>query len=114
MDNPRRRGRWPWFAGGFALVLVGLLVFYPVFAMHPSGQSVVRQPLWAFYADALPRSFGPSTLGPASSNSDRLAGVAVVHLALSAAGGCVAAGVGSWRRRRVSRTAEPGAAPDRG
>ena len=94
-------------------MFVGLLLFYPVIAMHPSGQYAVRERLWAFYADALPRYFVPSTLGPASSNTRMLPGVALEHLVLSAAGGCVAAGIGWWRRRRTSRTAEPGAAADR-
>ena len=58
MDTPRRRWRWLWFACGFAVMFVGLLVFYPVLAMHPSGQYAVREPLWAFYADALPRRTG--------------------------------------------------------
>ena len=97
---PRRRRRWRWFAGGFAVVFVGLLVFYPVIAMHPSGRSAVRQRLWEFYADALPRQFGPSPLGPASANSGALVGVAVQHLAASALGGGVAAGVGWWLGRR--------------
>jgi hypothetical protein len=102
MDASRRRRRWLWFAGGFAVVFVGLLVFYPVVAMHPSGRSAVREPLWAYYADALPRQFGPSTMGPASSNADALPGVAVTHLAVSALGGCVAAGVGWGLRRRAA------------
>src|SRR5256885_346522 len=38
-------------------MFVGLLVFYPVLAMHPSGQYAAREPLWAFYADAVPRLF---------------------------------------------------------
>jgi hypothetical protein len=96
---PRRCRRW--FAGGFAVVFVGLLLFYPVIGMHPSGQFAVREHLWAFYADAMPRLFGPSTLGPGSSNSGALVGVAAEHLALSALGGCVAAGVGWWLRRRA-------------
>lgn len=74
-------------------MFVGLLAFYPVGAMHPSGQAAVRQPLWAFYADALPRLVGPTTtLGPASSNSGALAVV----------GGGIAALVGWWCRRRRS------------
>jgi peptidoglycan/LPS O-acetylase OafA/YrhL len=100
--RPRRRWRWRLFAAGFAVVFVGLLLLYPVIAMHPSGQFAVRERLWEFYADALPRWFGPSTLGPASSNSDALVRVAVQHLALSALGGCVAAGVGWWLRRRAA------------
>jgi hypothetical protein len=98
---PRRRWRWRWFAGGFAVVFIGLLLLYPVTAMHPSGQYVVRERLSAFYADAIPRLFGPSTLGPASNNSGALAGVAVEHLALSTLGGCVVAAVPWWLRRRA-------------
>src|SRR5262249_51384789 len=83
-----RRWHWGWFACGFVVMFVGLLVFYPVLAMHPSGQSLVREPLWMFYADALPRVFATTTtLGPASSNADMLGGVVLEHLALSALGG---------------------------
>jgi hypothetical protein len=113
VNTPRRRGRWRWFAGGFVAGFVGLLLFYPVIAMHPSGQYAVRERLWAFYADALPRYFGRSTLGPASRNAGMLPGVALEHLGLSAVGGCVAAGIGWWCRRRQSRTGEAGAAADR-
>jgi hypothetical protein len=112
VTKSRRRGRWPWFAGGFVAVFVGMLAFYPVIAMHPSGQYAVREGLWAFYADALPRQFGPSRMGPASSNADAFLGIAVTHLGLSAVGGCVAAGIEWWRRRRALRTVEPSGSPD--
>ncbi len=95
-------------------MFVGLLLSYPVVAMQPSGQYAVREPLWAFYVGALPQLFGPATLGPANSNSGMLVSVAVEHLALSAMGGGVATGIGWWRRRRVTRMAEPGAASERG
>lgn len=100
MEVPRRSGLWRWFVIGFAVVFVGLLAFYPVITTHPSGQYAVRRSLWAFYADALPRLFGPSAIGPASSNSDALTGVAIEHLVLSAVGGGLAALIGWWRRRR--------------
>src|SRR5262245_32024005 len=103
METPRRRGRWLWFACGFAVVFVVMLAFYPMNAMHRSGQYLVRERLWEYYADTLPRFFGTSTLGPASSNTDMFLGVATQHLGFSAVGGCVAAGIGWWRRRRVSR-----------
>lgn len=100
MDGPRRRGLWRWFAAEFAAVFIGLLVFYPVVAMHPSGQYAIRQSLWAFYADALPRLVGPSTLGPAGGNSGALTSVAFQQVALSTVGGGVAALIAWWRRRR--------------
>src|SRR5687768_8817107 len=34
--TPRRGRRGRWFAGGFAVAFVGLTLFYPVVAMHPS------------------------------------------------------------------------------
>jgi hypothetical protein len=96
---PRRRWRWRWFALGFGAVFAGMLFFYPVYPMHPSGEYIVRQPLWAFYADAFPRMFGPRALGPADSNLSALGGVAVEHLVLSALGGCIVAVIGWWLRR---------------
>jgi hypothetical protein len=112
VTTSRRRGRWLWFAGGFVAVFAGMLVFYPVIAMHPSGQHAVRERLWAFYADALPRQFGPSRMGPASSNADAFLGIAAMHLGISAVGGGIAAGVGWWRRRRAARAVEAGGPAD--
>lgn len=93
---PTRRGRWKWFAGGFAVVFVALLLFYPVIAMSPSGQTATRHTLASFYASAIPRLFGPSTLGPTSGQSGMLVLVAAQHAAISLIGGCLAAVVG-WK-----------------
>ena len=111
MTISRRRGWWLWFAGGFVAVFAGMLAFYPVIAMHPSGQYAVRERLWAFYADALPRQFGPSRMGPASSNANAFLGIVATHLGASVVGGGIAAGVGWWRRRRA-RAVEAGGPPD--
>jgi hypothetical protein len=99
-SDKNRRWRWWWFAGGFVIAFMGLLLFYPMIVMHPSGQYVFRARLWTFYAYGLPEVFGPSTMGPASNNSDALGIVAAEHLAFSALAGCIAAGIGWWLRRR--------------
>jgi hypothetical protein len=115
--SPVRRPRrlWLWFAAGFLLVFVGMLLFVHMTAMHRSGQYAVRSPLWQYYADGLPRLFGPSTLGPASGGSLALLETALFHLLFSAAGGAAVATVG-WcvSRLRSRRAAEPNATPDRG
>jgi len=106
---PGRRWGWYWFVGGFtvgfAVVFVGMFLFYSVIAMHPSGQYLVIQPLWGFYAEVLPRIFGPQRLGPASINRSILEIEVFKHLALSAAAGCVVGTIG-WLLGRFLRTAE--------
>jgi hypothetical protein len=115
--TPVRRPRrlWPWFAGGFLLVFVGMLLLVHMTAMHPSGQYAARSPLWQYYADSLPRLFGPSTLGPASGGSSALLETALIHLLFSTAGGAAVTAVG-WcvGRLRNRRAVEPNATPDRG
>ena len=101
MKATRRRGLWRWFAVGFTAIFVGLLVLYTVIVLHPSGQNAVRQRLWEYCENALPRYFGLHTLGYESSISDMLPGMAFEHLALSAVGGCVTAGIAFWFRRKV-------------
>ena len=109
----RPRRPWLWFAGGFLLVFVGMLLLVHMIAMHPSGQFAVRYPLWRYYADGLPRLFGPTTFGPASGGGSALMETALFHVLFSAAGGGVAVGVGwSVAKFRSRRAAEPGAAPD--
>jgi hypothetical protein len=115
--GPVRRTRrlLPWFAGGFLLVFIGMLLLVTMTTMHPSGQYVVRYPLWQYYGVMVPRLFGPSTLGPASGGSSALVETGVFHLLFSAAGGCAAGAVG-WciHRLQSRRAAEPGAGATRG
>jgi hypothetical protein len=111
----RLRRMWLWFAGGFLLVFVGMLLFAHTTAMHRSGQYAVRSPMWQYYAEGLPRLFGPSTLGPASGDSSALVETALFHLLFSAVGGGAAA-VAGWgvHKLRSRKATEPGAAPDPG
>jgi hypothetical protein len=94
--TPIRRPRrlWLWFAGGFLIAFVGMLLLVRMIVMHSSGQYAVEIPLWQYYADALPRLLGPSTLGPSSANGSALPETALFHLLLSAAAGGAAAAVG--------------------
>lgn len=46
-QGTRRRGLWPWFAAGFLVVFVGMLLFVRMFSMHPSGEFVVSCSLMA-------------------------------------------------------------------
>lgn len=94
---------WLWFAGSFAVVFVGMLFLVKITSIHPSGQFAVRSPLWKYYAVALPRAVGPSTLGPASGAGSALAKTIAQHLAVSAGGGCVGLGIGWMIIRRNSR-----------
>ena len=95
-----------WFAGGFLLVFVGMLLLVRVTAMHSSGQYAAAFPLWRYYANGLPRLFGPSTLGPASGGTSALLETALFHLLFSLAGGgaatAVAWSIGRFRNRRAA------------
>ena len=83
--------------------------------MHPSGQYAVRYRLWQYYKVMLPREFRPSALGPASGGTSALVETMALRGLISAAGGCVAAGVGWWLRGRGSRrSGELGGAPGHG
>src|SRR5262245_61135663 len=94
--TPVRRPRrlWLWFAGGFLLVFVGMLLLVQMTAMHRSGQYAVRSPLWRYYADGLLRLFRRSTLVPASGGGSALLETALFHVLFSAAGGSAATAVG--------------------
>jgi len=108
--SPIRRPRqlWLWFAGGFLIAFVGMLLMVRMMVMHSTGQYAVKIPLWQYYADALPELLGPSTLGPPSANGSALPEIALFHLLLSAAAGGAAAAVG-WciPRFRNRRAGEP-------
>ena len=99
-----RTGFVRWFVGGFLLAFVGLLLFYPITDIHPSGQFALRQPLMAYYAGAIPRLFGPSTIGPGSSSGSGVFEVALQHWVLSVVGGVLAGIVGWWRYRNLVKT----------
>jgi hypothetical protein len=98
---------WWWFAGGFLIVFVGILLFATILAMHPSGQAVVQYPLWQYYVveiSQLPRAFfGPSYLGPTSGSTSAFAETLGQHILVSLAGGCVAAGVRWLLSKRQGR-----------
>jgi hypothetical protein len=103
--TPGRRSRrlWLWFGGGFLLVFVAMLLLVHLSAMHRSGQYAIRYPLWHYYADGIPRLFGPSTLGPAGGGSSALLETAMYHLLFSAVGGAAGVAVGwfvGWEKRQ--------------
>jgi hypothetical protein len=98
----RSRRLWLWFVSGFLLVFIGTLLLATTTAMHPSGQHAERYPLWRYYAVALPRLLGPTTLGPASGGTSPLT-VGLFHVLISAAGGGAAAVLGWWARRLRSQ-----------
>jgi hypothetical protein len=79
-----------WFAVGFALVFIGLVLGTTRYV--PYGDGVALVPLWRYYWIMMPRAFTPQLLGLFSpSDAFRVAGM---HLAVSAAVGLMAMGVG--------------------
>ncbi len=99
VNIPRPRRLWFWFAGGFLLVFVAILLLTKMTAMHPSGQYAERYPLWKYYGVMVPRQFGPSVLGPGRADTSAMVETGIFHLLFSAAGGCVAVAVGWWKRK---------------
>lgn len=97
-----RRLGW-WFVAGFLLVFVAVLLLVPMTAMHPSGQFAVKYRLWQYYLIVVPRTFGPSTLGPASDSTSALAATLGQHLLVSFAGGSAAVGLAWWLCKRDRR-----------
>lgn len=87
--TPHRRTRrlWLWFAVGFLLLFVGMLLFVHVFAMHPSGEAAIRYSLWEYYAVSLPRLFRPSYIKPGSLDEGQLFETILTHLLFSSIGG---------------------------
>ena len=114
--SPVRQPRklWRWFAGGFLLVFIGMLLLVTMTAMNPSGEFAVRSSLWRYYLVMVPRMFGTTTLGPASGGASGLVVTSLFHLLLSAGGGCAAASIGWWARRPQAPVgAKADAAPER-
>ena len=101
ITTPRRSRRlWPWFAVGFVVVFIGMLLFANMIAMHPSGRFLVRYSLWEYYAVSIPRLFRLSYLGPGSLAKGQLVETIVSHLLVSTIGGGITIAVGWFCRRR--------------
>ena len=90
---------WLWFAGGFLLVFVGMLLLVHV---RPPAERAVRYPLWQYYARDTPMLFA-SVLG--REDSSTLLKTVFFHLLCSAGGGGVSAAVGWCVGRLRSRRA---------
>lgn len=88
MKTPPRLRRW--FAVGFALVFIGITLGT---SRHvPYGDGVALVPVWRYYSIMMPRALTPQPLGLFSPNDAfHFAGM---HLAVSAAAGLMAMGVG--------------------
>jgi hypothetical protein len=90
-----------WFLAGFLIVFGVTLVVVNQHYMDPSGDAVVRAPLWQYYLVEIPRMFRPRLIGPASVSPSATLTTLLQHVALSAVGGFVAMAVG-WSFHRVS------------
>ncbi len=84
----RRRGLWLWFAVGFLIVFVGMLLFVPMVSMHPSGEFVVACQLWQYYILAIQRGLHSSgNLGPTTGSSAAAVNTLLQHVLFSVVGG---------------------------
>lgn len=95
-EQPRPRVRprlLRWFAVGFGVSFVGMLLLVTHVAMHPSGAFLVSCRLWQYYLIERRSAFGPSarTLGLASGGLGRLSLIAFEHVVCSAFGGAIVA-----------------------
>jgi hypothetical protein len=90
---------WLWFAGGFLVVFVGMLLLLHVV---PPAERAVKYPLWKYYARDFPMLFA-SVLGPEDSST--LWKTVFFHLLYSAGGGGASAAVGRCVGRLRNRKA---------
>lgn len=88
-----------WFAVGFFVAFVGMLLFLTQFV--PFRDGVMRVALWRFYLIELPKEFRVQTLGPSYSATPF--SILGQHLALSAVVGLVAMACGALVRRRAAK-----------
>jgi mannose/fructose/N-acetylgalactosamine-specific phosphotransferase system component IIC len=94
-----RRSLWPWFAIGFVVVFIAMLLAVTMYPMRPSGR-VVACPLWQYYFLEARRAMNPSrALGPASGSSSAAIATAFEHVLCSSIGGAALLGIG-WAVRR--------------
>jgi len=91
----RRRGLWLWFAAGFLIVFVGMLLTVRIYSVHPSGEYVVACRLWRYYVIEMQRAVHSSRfLGPTTRSSSAALTTAFQHVLFSALGGAVTLGIG--------------------
>ena len=99
----RLRGLWPWFAAGFLVVFVGMLLFVRMLSMHPSGEFLVSCSLWRYYAIEIPRALKPfHNIGPADGSNSGLLSTAFQHVLCSVVGGVIVLGFG-WGVRKMGK-----------
>ena len=106
---PAARRLWPWFVIGFVLVFVGMSLGVTMYPLAPSGDAVIRCPLWQYYVIEAGRGgwISPGTLGPTSGGSSAATTTAVQHVLCSCIGGVVVVGMGWAVRRFRARPPNP-------
>ena len=102
-ENQPLRGRrrlWLRFIIGFAIIFFAMTLVWP---MHFYDGQIVRQVwLWQYYLLELHLALISSGyLGPTSGNASAALGMVLTHIALSAVGGVVNAGIG-WATQKKS------------
>ena len=78
-----------WFWLGFAIVFLGMALFFSVDKLHPSGKALVFCPLWKRYAQEFQSQFCVRTLGPASGSGSAMVPTFLFHVLCSSVGGAV-------------------------
>jgi hypothetical protein len=91
----RAKRRWPCFLVGFLIAFVVISITVKRFYMLPSGDAVVRAPLWQYYLVEIPRlfEFGPRNLGLAPDMTSHTLMILLMHLGCSLGGGFIGLGI---------------------
>lgn len=100
---------WLWFLVGFLIVFVGMLHFFKIYDMHPSGRGIVRINLWQYYSWRVPQLFTVQEMGPGNTTSSAVFRTLTQHSICAGLGGLVAGMIG-WKvhRRRQQRVRDIG------
>jgi hypothetical protein len=92
-----------WFVIGFLLVFIGMLLFVHMYVMLPSGQGLVKCPLWRYYGSELYNAATPHPVGPAAGNGSGLGKTLFFHVLFSVLGGLLFAGAAKAADKRKSK-----------
>lgn len=96
-----KRGLWPWFIAGFAVVFVGMALVVTMYPILPSGRGVLACPLWRYYLIEARRAMSSlRNVGPGSGSSSAALVTAVQHIVCSSLGGAATWGA-AWAIRRL-------------
>lgn len=107
--TPTRPTRlWTWFLVGFVIVFVGMLQFFTIYDLIPSGRGIAKVNLWQYYSRRVPHLFAAQPLGPGTTSSAAVFRTFMQHATCAGLGGVVTLIIGWKRKQRRLRRGEVG------